>query len=80
MTAGLVSGSSASKASTKYDAEERGMELVTDISNSYFPIDSDRSYLMFSRSSGISHALIQSIVHRVFSSSSSEGSGGSSAA
>lgn len=38
------------------------------------------NYLMFSRSTETSHALMQSTVHRVFSTSSSDGSAGSSAA
>lgn len=81
ITAGLSSGNCDRIASTIAEIEETGNDLCAKLAGcSDYTKPVSETHFRFSRISSIPQALTQSMVHKVLSNSSSEGSGGSSAA
>lgn len=79
ITAGDSSGNSDNKASVSAVNEDNGSVLYRNVSNTRVN-EIERTYFILANIFPMEHALTQSTVHKVLSSSSSEGSGGSSAA
>lgn len=82
MTAGAdSSGKSVNTVSTTVETVDKGSDLILLMNITIVPTGAKgTTHLILAKTSLIEHAVTQSTVQRVLSSSSSDGSGGSSAA